>query len=243
MFVRSIGFCEMGSIPQTTYFLLSLSLVYLASAVKIVIGPGRTECVAEGVTEEHFQVPGGPRIDGRLMVTGYSQYYTPFITARVLSPTGEQIWQQQHIYSETHFNVAARGPGSYKVCFYNPWESRTDAVVDLVYFTLAHLRRASGSVNIPKGTAETRSKEVAHVDHMDEVKRTILGMREFMQVIQGSQRYLHRKLERHQKTMVNNKHRTVFYTALEVLALITVSGVQIYTIRRYFDKVKAKITV
>lgn len=40
--------------------------------------------------------------------------------------------------------------------FYNPWESRTDAVVDLVYFTLAHLRRGSGPVVIPKGTSEDR---------------------------------------------------------------------------------------
>lgn len=44
--------------------------------------------------------------------------------------------------------------------FYNPWESRTDAIVDLVYFTLAHLRRGSagtgGSVTIPKGTPEAR---------------------------------------------------------------------------------------
>ena len=43
---------------------------------------------------------------------------------------------------------------------------------------------------------------MAHIDHMDEVKRSILGMSEFMQVIQGSQRYLVRKLERHQKTLV-----------------------------------------
>ncbi len=44
--------------------------------------------------------------------------------------------------------------------FYNPWESRTDAIVDLVYFTLAHLRRGSagtgGSITIPKGTPEAR---------------------------------------------------------------------------------------
>lgn len=217
------------------------SSLRMALGVKIVIAPGRTECVAESVEPEHFQVPGGPRIDGRLLVTGYSQYYTPFVTARVLSPSGEQVWQQQHIYSESHFNVAARGPGSYKVCLFNPWESRTDAVVDLVYFTLAHLRRPTGQVTIPKGTAESRAKEVAHTDHMDEVRRTILAMREFMQVIQGSQRYLHRKLERHQKTMESNKTRTVFYTALEVVALFAVSGVQIYTIRKFFDRSKSKI--
>lgn len=39
----------------------------------------------------------------------------PTACLQVLSPTNEQIWQQQHVYSETHFNVGARGPGSYKV--------------------------------------------------------------------------------------------------------------------------------
>lgn len=77
-------------------------------AVKIVITPGATECLAEPVDQEHFevrqwavplgpwcasvlelllfaasQIPGGPRIDGRVLVTGYSQYYVPFITIRV----------------------------------------------------------------------------------------------------------------------------------------------------------------
>lgn len=196
---------------------------------------------------EHFSIPGGPRIDGRVLVSGNSQYYVPFVTIRVLSPTGDQIWQQQHVYSETHFNVGARGPGSYKVCFYNPWESRTDAIVDLVYFTLAHLRRGSagtgGSVTIPKGTPEARTKEVANQDHMEDVKRTILGMSEFMTVIQGSQKYLARKLERHQKTMESNKQRTLMYTGMEVFALMVVGLVQVMAVTGFFKFHTLKFSV
>ncbi|KXZ42759.1 hypothetical protein GPECTOR_120g426 [Gonium pectorale] len=203
-------------------------------AVKVTVPPGRTECMGETVEADHFTIPGGPRIDGRVLVSGNSQYYVPFVTIRVLSPTGDQLWQQQHVYSETHFNVGARGPGSYKVCFYNPWESRTDAVVDLVYFTLAHLRRGTGAITIPKGTQDTRNKEVASQDHMDDVRRTILGMSEFMQVIQGSQKYLQRKLERHQQTMESNKRRTLFYTGLEVGALLVVGLVQVLAVMGFF---------
>ena len=47
--------------------------------------------------------------------------------------------------------------------FYNPWESRTDAVVDLVYFTLAHLRRPPGAVLIPKGTEANRCDHLQRV--------------------------------------------------------------------------------
>ena len=74
-------------------------------------------------------------------------------------------------------------------------------MVDLVYFTLAHLR-SGGNLLIPKGTEGARSTEVAHKDDMDAAKRTIMSMTEFVEVVGGSQRFLTRKLERHKKTMV-----------------------------------------
>jgi hypothetical protein len=40
--------------------------------------------------------------------------------------------------------------------FFNAWESRVDATVDLVYFTLGHLRRPAGLIQIPKGSSESR---------------------------------------------------------------------------------------
>ncbi|MEW5310235.1 MAG: hypothetical protein WDW38_002052 [Sanguina aurantia] len=172
-----------------------LSLLQLTAAIKLILPPGKTECVLERVDEDHFQIPGGPRVDGRVMVSGNSQYYVPFITVQLWSPQGDQIWQALHVYSEAHFNVAARGPGSYK-------RDSTGCSVELVYFTLAHLRGGGGGVQIPKGTAEDRGKAMAHKDDMEGVKRTILGMSEFVSVIKGSQRYLTRKLERHEKTMV-----------------------------------------
>lgn len=39
--------------------------------------------------------------------------------------------------------------------FTNAVESRTDVTVDLVYFTLGHLRRP-GQVQVPRGTKDTR---------------------------------------------------------------------------------------
>ncbi|MEW5305163.1 MAG: hypothetical protein WDW36_007724 [Sanguina aurantia] len=209
-----------------------LSLLQLTAAIKLILPPGKTECVLERVDEDHFQIPGGPRVDGRVMVSGNSQYYVPFITVQLWSPQGDQIWQALHVYSEAHFNVAARGPGSYKVCFTNPYESRSDAVVELVYFTLAHLRGGGGGVQVPKGTAEDRGKAMAHKDDMEGVKRTILGMSEFVSVIKGSQRYLTRKLERHEKTMISNKHRTMSFAGLEVAALISICVIQVFTIRQ-----------
>ena len=72
-------------------------------------------------------------------------------------PNGEKLQEQYHAYQEAHFNVPAAGPGRYGVCFRNSEESRTDANIDLVYITLAHLRsKAKGKVQIPKGTEAAR---------------------------------------------------------------------------------------
>lgn len=79
---------------------------------------------------------------------------------RVLGPSGDILWHKPSVTLESHFNIGAKGPGAYRACFFNQAESYTDAYVDLVYFTLGHLRRPGASLQIPKGTSETRSKEV-----------------------------------------------------------------------------------
>lgn len=235
----------LGASRRTYLALLTFcALVLHAASIKLVIGPGMKECVAETVQGHHFDVPGGPRLDGRVMVSGNHKYYVPFVSITLVSSTGEVLWKRPNVYNEAHFNAAAKGPGTYKVCFENPNESRTDAVVDLVYFTLAHMRKGSTNVIIPKGAANTRSVEVAHKDHMDEVRNTIVGMSEFMQVISGSQAYLRRKLQRHEMTMLSNKNRALGYASLELVALVVVAAVQVLVIRKFFNgKTRTYISV
>lgn len=52
---------------------------------------------------------------------------------------------------------------------------------------------------------------------------------------QGEQRYLQRKLNRHRETTESNNRRTMFYTWLEVAALLGASTVQILVIKRFFN--------
>lgn len=59
-----------------------------------------------------------------------------------------------------------------------------------------------------------RNKEVASKEHVEDVRRSILGMSEFMQVIAGSQRYLQRKLDRHHATMVRGCMRCAWVRAV-----------------------------
>ena len=105
----------------------------------------------------------------------------------------------------------------------NPPESRTDAFIDLVYFTMAHLRQ-KGSIQIPRGKKEDRDKEIAHTDQIDDAKIAIVSMSEFMQVISGSQRYLQKKLDAHIKVVQKACTKTLNYAMYvsEHVTIITI---------------------
>jgi hypothetical protein len=129
-----------------------------------------------------------------------------------------------------------------KNSFYSAPESRVDVVVDLVYFTLGHLRRP-GVVQVPKGTEESRGKEVASHDHLDGVKRNVLVVSELVEILSGEQRYLARKLERHMRTARSSNRRAFWYTLLEVGVAAAVGAAQIGVVRGWFKGGPARITV
>jgi len=147
-----------------------------------------------------------------------------------------------HISDEAHFNVAARGPGTYKICFYNSYDSHAEVVVDLVYFSLGHLRRP-GQVQVPKGTAETREKQMASKGHLDDVRRNVMVVSELVDILGGEQKYLRRKLDRHILTVHSNNRRALWYTVLEVSVLLLVTGVNLGIITGFFKRLPMRITV
>lgn len=223
-------------------FVLVHAIAPGADAFKVVIAPGKTECIAETIDAEHFQVPGGPRVEGALFVSPRQPHYVPYVTIRLHSPQGDQMWSQQNVQNEAHFNIAARGPGTYKVCLYNGYESHVDVVVDLVYFTLGHLRRP-GQVQVPKGTSETRGKDLANKDHLEDVRRNVMVVGELIDILSGEQKYLQRKLERHINTVKSNNSRTFWYTSLEVLVLLGVTFVNLAVTTGFFKGGPVRITV
>lgn len=222
---------------------VAMCVVPQCSAFKVIIPAGKTECISESVEAQHFQMEGNPRIEGALFVGGSSPSFQPMVTVRVVSPAGEQMWQQRHVQDEVHFNIHAKGPGVYKVCLFNNWESRTDAIVDLVYFTLAHIRRPGGPVNVPQGTSEARGKQVANKEHVDTLRHGIWGLSEMLEILQGEQKYLQRKLERHMKTSRSNNWRALFYTSLETLLVVGGCGANVYYITRQFKNAGRRISV
>jgi hypothetical protein len=60
------------------------------------------------------QVTGGARVEGVATAASRNAHYVPSVTARLFSPAGDQIWTSL-INTETHFNIAATGPGAYKI--------------------------------------------------------------------------------------------------------------------------------
>jgi hypothetical protein len=88
---------------------------------------------------------------------------TSLCTLLLLSARPHQIQQQAllHRHSDKPCSRVAlysppTHPPTHPACsFTNAVESRTDVTVDLVYFTLGHLRRP-GQVQVPRGTKDTR---------------------------------------------------------------------------------------
>ncbi|KAI8463366.1 MAG: emp24/gp25L/p24 family/GOLD-domain-containing protein [Monoraphidium minutum] len=220
----------MGPRRAAALALLLCAMVRGGSGLKLTVHPAATECLAEQIDQEHFTIHGGPRIEGALFVSN-KHGHTSSVTVLLYSPTGELMWSQAHVESESHFNIAARGAGSYKVCFQS--HSRVDTIVDLVYFTLGHLRRP-GQVNVPKGSEESRGKEMAKKDHLDEVKRNVLVVGELVEILSGEQRYLQRKLDRHLQTCHSNNRRALWYTLLEVSLLAGLGAFNVYTVSGMF---------
>ncbi|KAI8474611.1 MAG: emp24/gp25L/p24 family/GOLD-domain-containing protein [Monoraphidium minutum] len=223
-----------GRAPHAALLLaLATALVAPGGALKVMVHPAATECFTEPVEQEHFAVQGGPRIEGAFFLTSRQPHVSPSVTVLLYGPTGELLWSQAHADAEAHFNVAARGAGAYRVCFQS--HTGVDITVDLVYFSLGHLRRP-GQLNVPKGTEHTRGKEFASKDNLDEVKRDVLVVGELVEILSGEQRYLQRKLERHMQTCRSSRRRTLWYTILEVLTLAAIGAFNVHTVFNMFSR-------
>lgn len=214
----------------------------LVAALKVAIIVNHPECISKTFSAEHFEVPGGPRVEGALMITPQPAHATVYVTIQLFSPQGDEMWTQQHVTSESHFNIAARGPGTYKLCLLADTASNGHAKVDLLYFTLGHLRRP-GQLQVPKGSSDARSKDLASGDHLQEVQRNVMVVGELIDILSGEQTYLHRKLERHMETVRSNNARTFWYTWLEILVLLGVTVVNLAVTTGFFKGLPVRITV
>lgn len=66
------------------------------------------------IKKQQPQVPGGPRVEGVITASSRHAHYVPSVTARLHGPAGDQIWTAL-VNTDTHFNLAAPGPGVYKI--------------------------------------------------------------------------------------------------------------------------------
>lgn len=105
-----------------------------------------------------------------------------------------------------------------------------------MYFSLAHLRAPAGAVTAPKGTGEARAKEMARAEHVDQVKGAVLVVGELVDVLQGEQRYLERRLVRHISTCRSSSSRALWYTVLEVVVMSVVGCANVAYVAALFGK-------
>lgn len=60
----------------------------------------------------------------------------------------------------------------------------------------------------PPGPGPCSNKDLASKDHLEDVRRNVMVVGELIDILSGEQKYLHRKLERHIKTVVSSSTRS-----------------------------------
>eukprot|EP00899_Mesostigma_viride_P004350 jgi/Mesvir1/13916/Mv16038-RA.1 len=80
------------------------------------------------------------------------------------------------------------------------------------------------------------SAEVARREHLDPLQAQISRINSALQTVVAEQRYMRAREARHRKTNESTSQRVMLYTAVEAVALISVSVSQVMYLRNLFNR-------
>lgn len=107
----------------------------------------------------------------------------------------------------------------YKFCFINP--SKTAETISF-YIHSGHIA----------GAHELITKD----EHLNPINVKISELRESLESVVSEQKYLKARDTRHRHTNESTRKRVIFYTMMEYVTFVIVSGLQAAYIRRLFSK-------
>ncbi|CAN8076871.1 unnamed protein product [Agarophyton chilense] len=195
-----------------TCLLLALFLFYFSStafAISFDLPPGKIECFFEDVHQ-------GTTINGAYAVTQGSHMD---IDVQIYNPDGTQMYNAKR-GGEDKFMIKADRDGTYKFCFSNKMSMVSHKTVKLIITT---------------GDPIDFSK-LAKKESMDNVERWIVSITHTVRMIDFHQQEYRMLHERHLKTVTSTNRRVKWWSFLECLAVMGVSGVQVMFIKRMFNK-------
>jgi hypothetical protein len=141
--------------------------------------------------------------------------------------------------------VKTRGCGDYEVCFHHARGKSKEARIEVDYFQALREPSANGddveariedeSEKAKRERAKRSTSEGLRTDGVLSVSSKASGLNNWVQQLREEMNYLRVRAERHKKTVESNARRMVRTTFIEVCVLIGVTGVQVMTVKRFFD--------
>eukprot|EP00243_Klebsormidium_subtile_P008488 TRINITY_DN4039_c0_g1_i1.p1 TRINITY_DN4039_c0_g1~~TRINITY_DN4039_c0_g1_i1.p1 ORF type:complete len:214 (+),score=62.37 TRINITY_DN4039_c0_g1_i1:117-758(+) len=190
-----------------------------AAALRMAIM--RTECLTEEVANE------GDIVTGSFVVLDHQSAWAEQHPGMDLGVTGPG---NNHVYStrwkvEDKFTFRALKPGPYKFCFTNHAPAPKSVIFQV------HV----GHTVTPE--------EIAKTEHFDPLALQIGKVSEALALVVQEQAYLRAREERHRITNESTSRRVVFYSFIETAGIVSASLLQVFFLRRLFEKRGKRVSV
>lgn len=168
------------------------------------------------------------------------------------NPDGQVIYTNDGVKEDT-FSLVGRGsPSGWEVCFkISQTESSVQhsLTIELSYFTVnmralvgtGHEKmKDSGSV---EQALEVDVESLAKTEDIGKVASALRSLHIQLSSIRQMERFLKMRTDRHMKTVKSTHRRTLFWSAIEALVIISASLVQVLVVQRFFNSTNKAIRV
>ncbi|OSX72808.1 hypothetical protein BU14_0403s0011 [Porphyra umbilicalis] len=141
------------------------------------------------------------------------------IDVRVYNPKSVMVYEALR-EGEGKFTIPTNEDGSYKLCFSNKMSMVSHKTVKLV---------------VDNGEAPDLTG-LAKKEHMDSVEQTLITIAHSARMIAFHQEEYRQLHDRHLVTVTSTNRRVKWWSLIECLAVLAVSGMQVAFIKRLFNK-------
>lgn len=193
--------------------LVVICFIQLSLSLTFKIDAHREECFYENVEKEHVKV----MLQYQVSSGGFLD-----IDLTVYDPSNTVIHKSER-ESEGKVTFNAEKVGHYKICFSNMMSTVTTKTV---------------SFNIHVG--DLLDPNLAKLEHLDPIEKSIMRLSEGLSQIQNEQKYLRLREMTHRDITEQTCARLLWWSIFEVIILVFMSVFQVYYLRRFFE-VKTKV--
>jgi len=142
----------------------------------------------------------------------------PPVDAEVKSPAGKSVLKVE-LKTEGRLNFVPSSDGIHSFCFRQH----------------QHGNQAILSLAIRSGERDAISTQIAQKEHLSPLEESILNLARDLESVQIEQRYMRQRERAHRNTNESTNQRVLWWSFVEATALVLVSLVQIFYIKKLFE--------